>query len=662
MNKMFYPKLAAINIKKNSKTYIPYILTCIGTVIMYYIMVTLSESPGLEKISGGESLILMLSLGTQVIAFFSVIFLFYTNSFLIKGRKKEFGLFNILGMEKKHISKIMFFETLYVALLSLILGILGGILLSKLMHLLLLKLLHFEVQMGFNISVKAIIATIALFSIIFILILLNSLRQIHLSKPIELLSGGQVGEKEPKTKWILVIIGLLCLGGGYYIALTIESPLAAIMMFFVAVMLVIIGTYCLFIAGSIALLKILRKNKNFYYRTNHFISVSGMIYRMKKNAIGLANICILSTAVLVMISTTVSLYVGMEDVLRTRFPRNIIIDVEATSREDAEQLDNIIASEVEQFNLTPKDAVRYQSMVLMAVQDGSSFSGNEGEALYEMDDISNIATTIFIPVEEYNQMENQSVELKSDEVLLYSLEGNIAKDTVQFGDNQFKIKSRLDSLNVDGKMSTMNLKVYFFIVPDIESIEVIYDSLTETPDDMGELSYYYGFDVDADGETQIALTNSIDAAIEEYDMEGYVEGAESSRESFYSLYGGLFFLGIFLGILFIMATVLIIYYKQISEGYDDKDRFEIMQKVGMSREEVKKSIRSQVLTVFFLPLMVAGIHIAFAFKFITKLLALLNLTNVTLFVWCLIGTILVFAVFYTIIYVLTARVYYKIVS
>ncbi|MCR1899863.1 ABC transporter permease [Irregularibacter muris] len=661
MNKMFYAKLAIMNIKKNAKTYIPYILTCIGTVMMYYIMYALSTNDALNKISGGDTLKQLLSLGTFVIALFAVIFLFYTNSFLIKGRKKEFGLFNILGMEKRHISRIMFFETLYVALISLIFGMLGGILLSKLMHLLLLKLLHFEVQMGFEISLPAILATIILFAIIFTLILFNSLRQIHLAKPIELLSGGQVGEKEPKTKWLLVIIGLLCLGAGYYIALTTESPIDAIMLFFVAVILVIIGTYCLFTAGSIMFLKMLRKNKKYYYKTSHFISVSGMIYRMKQNAVGLASICILATAVLVMVSTTVSLYVGMEDVLRTRYPQNIILSARGVSEEQVEQLDGIIKSETTKLNLAPRENIRYRSMEFAVIREGANFSGQQDEA-YNIGSASDIALTTFIPLEEYNQMKGQSVKLASNEVLVYSVGEDVLKDRVQFGDTQFKIKSRMDSLNIDGQMSAIMANSYFFIVPDVETIENVYHSLTGNTDDMGELSYYYGFDVNGKGEDQIALTNAISTALKETKINGYVEGTEIARESFYSLYGGLFFLGIFLGLLFIMATVLIIYYKQISEGYDDKGRFEIMQKVGMSHGEVKKSIHSQVLTVFFLPLVAAGVHIAFAFKFITKLLALLNLTNVTLFIWCLIGSVLGFAVFYAMIYALTARVYYKIVS
>lgn len=618
----------------------------------------ISVNDGLNSMSGGRELKMILILGTYVIGFFSVIFLFYTNSFLIKRRKKELGLYNILGMEKKHIAKVLTWETFFVGIISMTLGLFLGIAVSKLMFLVLLKILNFKVPMGFYISTNSLIKTVILFGLIFILTLMNNLRQIHLAKPVELLKGGEVGEKEPKTKWILTLIGVLSLGAGYYIALTTESPLAALNMFFLAVILVMIGTWALFTAGSIALLKMLRKNKGFYYKTNNFINVSGMIYRMKQNAVGLANICILSTTVLVMVSTTVSMYIGMEDVLRTRYPRDISISAKNVSKEKVESINNLIKEQADKDNIAVKNIVKYRSWSLAMIQDKNSFTDNRND----MKNINNLGFLEFIPLSEYNAVENKSISLKENEVLLFTYRGKIAEDSINVLGNEFKIKERINNMTVDGIASAVVANGYFIIVPDEKTIEKIYTSSTEAEGSMGELSYYFAFDTDGNAEKEIALTSEINSRIKKLSIDGHCEGLEESRESFFSVYGGLFFLGIFLGALFIMATVLIIYYKQISEGYDDRERFEIMQKVGMSKEEIKKSIGSQVLMVFFLPLVTAIIHIAFAFKVITKLLAVLNLTNITLFVLCTAGTIFVFAIFYAIVYILTSKVYYKIVS
>ena len=658
MTRFFYLKLAFNNLKKHAQTYIPYLLTCICTIMMFYNMSFLAVAKDIGYLSDSGSLRFILSFGAGVIAIFSVIFLFYTNSFLIKRRKKEFGLFNILGMEKKHIAKIMFWESLFTAVVSIGVGLAAGILLSKLMILLLFKIISFKVTFGFEIPIAAVIYTIILFGGIFILNLIYNVYQVYRSKPIELLQGGNVGEKEPKANWLMAIIGVVTLGIAYYIALTTEAPLAALQLFFVAVVLAIIGTYCLFTAGSIALLKMLRKNKSYYYQLKHFIPVSGMIYRMKQNAAGLANICILSTAVIVMLSTTVSMYVGMEDVLRTRYPRNITVSTYNVSDEQAIKLDTAIEKQALEAGIIPKDVIRYRSMNFVTLQDGASFTPDHSNNYAA----SNIAMVVCLTTDEYSRMENKSVSLDSDEALLYTLRGELPGDTISVNGFELSIKDRLASLETEGKMSALLTNSYYLIVDDIDTIKQIYNSLSGSQGDMGGLSYYYSFDVEGDKDAQISIVSALQRAVNEINVDGYVEGAESSRESFYSLYGGLFFIGIFLGLLFIMATVLIIYYKQLAEGYDDRQRFGIMQKVGMSRAEVKQAIKSQVLTVFFLPLVTAVIHIAFAFKVITKMLEVLNLTNVQLYAGCTAVTILVFALFYVIVYGLTARAYYRIVS
>ncbi|EHQ89074.1 ABC transporter permease [Desulfosporosinus youngiae] len=660
MSRFFYAKLAATNLKKNAQTYLPYILTCIGTVMMYYIMFFLAENEGLGKMAGGSQVQMILSLGSYVIAIFAAIFLFYTHSFLIKRRKKEFGLFNILGMEKKHIAKVLAFETLYVAVISLGAGLLGGILFSKLIFMVLLKILNFAVPLGFNVSGPALAAVLFLFAGIFLLTLLNTLRQIHLAKPVELLQGGQTGEKEPKTKWPLVVIGTLSLGGGYYISLTTQSPLDALTQFFFAVLLVMTGTYCLFTAGSIAVLKLLRRNKEYYYQTRHFTAVAGMMYRMKQNAAGLANICIMATAVLVMVSTTVSLYIGMEDVLRTRFPQNIMISAPVPAGQSVEGLQTSVKEVLAKHRLEGKDRLDYRYVAFVGNQEGDRL-------ITDMSNMSNASSSVrefyLIPLEDYNRLAKKTASLGDDEILIYSSRSKYEEDALTVLNRTLTVKERLDSF-FENSLNRVSISgSYYIVVKDMDAIKALEEARAEeNGDDPSGYRYYLGFDLEAAEADISAVYQDIRTAVGSDYPGSSIESPVAAKESFFAVYGGLFFLGIFLGALFIMATVLIIYYKQVSEGYDDKARFAIMQKVGMSREEVRGSIRSQVLTVFFLPLVAAGIHIAFAFPIITKLLAVLNLTNVGLFAWCTVGTILVFALFYALVYGLTAKVYYRIVS
>lgn len=657
MNNVFYPKLAANNIKKNSKTYIPYMLTCIFTAAMYYIIHSLSNNEGISTLVGSDTISITLGLGNNITAIFAIIFLFYTNSFLIKRRKKEFGLFNILGMEKKHLLRVIGYETLYIALISLILGIAIGILLDKLMYLSVLKLMGVEISLGFYISWSSILSTIILFSIIFFIIFMNSLRQVHLSNPIELLKSSNFGEKEPKTKWAMAILGFVCLGLGYYIALTTKDPVAAISLFFVAVILVIVGTYLVFTAGSIAFLKVLRKNKKYYYNVKHFTSVAGMIYRMKQNAVGLANICILSTMVLVMISSTSSMMMGMEDIINTRYPYDISIysDGSDTNKNNllVEEIDNIISRE----NIEKE--VSYAYLNFAGIKDKDKFLTNRNSNSVVVNDVNNL---IFITLEDYNKVALESKALEDGEVLLYSNRDKYEYDTINVFDKSYKVAERVDDFLGNGIISANVASSQFIVVKDMEELDDLYRAQKETfGENASEIDFMYGIDLKVDDNEKEVIYNNITDTLYNKGFDFIGETKVGSRSSFVSLYGGLFFIGIFLGALFIMATILIIYYKQISEGYDDKERFEIMQKVGMSNEEVQGSIRSQVLTVFFLPLITAGIHISFAFPFIVKILSMLNLTNTKLFILCTVVSFIIFALIYSVIYILTARAYYKIV-
>lgn len=660
MNSGFFPKLAAGNIRKNSKTYIPYILSCVMTVAMFYIVKSLSMNPGLEKMIGGDTLTYTMFLGSIVVGFFAFVFLFYTNSFLVKRRKKEFGVFNILGMEKSHLAKTIAWENLYVTMVSLLGGLLLGIALDKAMYLLILQVIGADIPLGFFVSPKAIVSTVLLFLVIFFLIYLNTVRQIQMSNPIELLKSGNAGEKEPKTKIITAVLGAGCVGTGYYIALTTDNPVASLSMFFLAVMLVIIGTYMLFTAGSIALLKMLRKNKNYYYKAKHFTSISGMIYRMKQNAVGLANICILATAVLVMVSSTTSLMLGMEDVIHTRYPNDFVVYADEPTKERSYEGFDKVRTLQEQMGVEVTHETQYSYLAFSTVNEGDTFLVNRTGSLAVINDIANL---VFVSLEEYNAVMGTDKHLDDNEILIYSNRLAFNHPVLKIFEKEYKVKEVLDEFLGNGIIAANVANSHFIVVPDEKEIQELYEGQKEALQDIAsEIRYFYGFDTNASEEKQQLFYEAMVGLYAENEYQGTLESKLEARTSFTGLYGGFFFIGIFLGALFIMATVLIIYYKQISEGFDDKERFEIMQKVGMSRQEVKRSIRSQVLTVFFLPLIIAGIHIAVAFPLITKLLALLNLLNVKLFFTCTVVCFLVFSVMYLFIYSLTAKTYYKIVS
>ena len=581
-----------------------------------------------------------------MIIVFAVIFLFYTNSFLIKRRKKEIGVYNILGMGKRHIARMMAVETILTAGISILGGLVFGIIFGKLMYLLLLKILHNSVDMQFSVNGTAIVQTVILFAGIFLLTYLYNILQIQLVNPVELLHGGNQGEKEPKSRWLLVIVGVAALGNGYWIALTTEAPLEALLKFFVAVVCVIIGTYALFIAGSIVVLKILRKNKAYYYNPKHFTSVSGMIYRMKQNGAGLANICVLSTMVLVMVSTTVSLYAGMEDILDSRFPRDVSIVCNEADTNKEEILQRLIKEQCEKAGVKITDRVRYRYGSMNAVLKGNNLEKVEQ---YYLD--NHFYYVEMITQEEYNRIEKQNVSLKEQEILTYTTNGKCGKKQINIAGQNYRVKKELSEMTSQPKSTEEMYKTLYIVFANAEQIERI-----------ESFSYADKFNLKGDDGKQKETLEQIQNEFYEKFPDGTMESRMLSRSSFYELYGGLFFIGIYLGSMFIMATVLIIYYKQISEGYDDRERYQIMQKVGMSKKELKRSIRSQVLSVFFLPLVVAVIHVAVAFKVMTKILGVLNLTNVSLFAVCTIITIAVFAVFYIIVYSITAKEYYRIVN
>lgn len=661
MSKTFYFRLAFDNLKKNAKMYIPFVLSCILTIMMYYMVSSLSMNPNMMNMIGGDVMQQILSLGIYVITVFAVIFLFYTNSFLIKRRKREFGLFNILGMEKKHLSIVIALESMIVFLVSMVLGIGIGILLDKAFYLLIAKMLNASIALGFYISYQSIVNSIILFLIIFVLMYLFSLIQINLSNPIELLHGDQHGEKEPKTKWLLAIIGLICLGTGYYMSVSIQDPVTAFAFFMIAVILVVIGTYMLFTAGSIVILKLLRKNKRYYYKTNHFISVSNMIYRMKQNAVGLGNICILSTMVLVMLSTTISLWVGMNDIIETRFPRDITVSINSVDSNQALYTIDDMNYAIEQAGIQTEDELVYRTLSVSAFNQGNTYTfGNENMSLQ---DISNVVVLYFITLDDYNRTEGTNVSLAPDEVLVFPSGKQFDYKTIDIASNTFKVKGILDSIKADSNYSA-NLQNSMFVVVDSMDTLFMIDDLQKQAYGDNASYIHTSYDFNLSKSEEMSVKEATDALIANYPGDTtyiMVDTQEGNYEDLLSLYASFLFIGIFLSFLFIMATVLIMYYKQITEGYEDKKRFEIMQKVGLNKREVKKTINSQVLTVFFLPLVVAAIHIVFAFPMIEKMLRLLYLDNTNLYIMTTVICFGVFALVYVLIYFLTSKVYYGIV-
>lgn len=665
MNKGMYTKLAITNIKNNRQFYFPYLLTGIITVAMFYIMCALESNPGIQSMPGAKDLGLILRLGIGVIGIFAVIFLFYTNSFIIKRRKKELGIYNILGMEKRHIAKILSKEAFFTAIIAIGGGLVTGVLFHKLACMLLYRMIGFNGGITFSFSKKGVMITAILFAIVYLLTYIYDLFQVQLANPIELLQSGNKGEREPKTKAIMAVLGVLCLGTGYFIAITTKNPIKALTLFFVAVILVIIGTYLLFTAGSIALLKILRRNKGYYYQTKHFTSVSGMIYRMKQNAVGLANICILSTMVLVAVSTTVSLYVGVEDIMKERYPNEINISAYYdTGAPSEDSIAPIVEKSVKESGRKIRHEEDYLELYFAAIKDQGQYSLDKEKVKTAGDRVSGF---VVLTREDCKKKYNEEIpELAENEVALFTIK-KTDMDTLVLENRSYHVKEIKQFQNTEDfeTIADMMDEYYYVIVNDVQDMERLWQLQKDIyQENSSSISRQVRLDIDGDSEQKKECFENIKTALgpEQAKARILIDSRQSSLDEFYQIYGGFLFLGLFLGILFLMITVLIIFYKQISEGYDDKERFSIMEKVGMSNDEVKATIRSQVRTVFFLPILMAAIHVGMAFPMIKRLLSLFGLSNTALFAGCMAGTILVFALIYLLVFLKTSKTYYKIVG
>ena len=675
MGKLLYPRLAWQNIKGDRRFFAPYFLALLGNVAAFYIMTALAVDPGMSQLHGAMYVQSFCFMGMFIAAVFSAVFLLYVNGFLMKQRKKALGLYNILGMGKSHIAAVLFFETLFVGGAGIVCGLLTGLLFHKLVTLALYKLLRFAVPFGFAISWDAMARTAVLFGVLIGLTLLSNLNKVRVSKPIELLYGGQVGEREPRTKWFMTLLGVLTLGAGYYIALRTTNGMEAIAFYFVAVFLVIIGTYCLFTAVSIFVLKALRRNKRFYYKTSHFIGVSGMLYRMKQNAVGLANICILSTMVMVMVSGTLSLYLGTQDIVDRQAPSDLTVLVRYDP-DEAEPFDPAAMLRfqegfIQDQGYSVSEDLIYSSFTFTVgrLPDGSYTTENDLVTL------GTAITTIQVLTQDaYAAATGVSLGLEAGEVAfggeedVLTIHWGTLEGAGSFGRSDLTVAQHLEeSLSADAAVSDTST----LVVADTAALMELYENQKEAyGEDSSWMEWQASFSVDATDEelravqqayNQYVRDDAVFAGTGKWWSCGWTLRCDVEADA-YGLAGGFLFLGIFLGTIFLMATVLIIYYKQISEGYEDKARFEIMQKVGLSREEVRASIRSQVLMVFFLPIAVAAIHILFDFNMVEKLLTLFQVYNTTLTALCTLGTVLVFFLVYGAVYLLTARTYYKIVE
>lgn len=658
-----YFRLAIDNIRNNKRIYIPYFLTCILNIAMFYIVTSLSQNKAIAAIRGGSNVQIFLNLGVVILALFSIIILFYTNNFLMRQRKKEFGLLNILGMDKKHIKKIIIYETMVIAGISLGIGLIFGIIFDKMMYLLIGRILTSHNTLGFYISQHNLLITMVLFLFIFSLILIKSILQISLNNPLDLLRGASFGEKEPKARWLLTLVGLITLGGGYYISLTTESPLKAFLYIFVAVILVIIGTYLLFSAGSVVLLKMLKKNKRFYYNPKHFFSVSSLIYRMKQNAIGLANICILSTMVLVMLSTTTSLWAGIDDFNNSRFPYEVQVTMRDPSPEKIQALHATIKELNDKYGISVTDSIAMKSLTFAAIQTGNTLKVQTAQTSGVGIDFDRVQEIYLTTLKDYNTNNNTNLTLKDNEVLFYSTDVKYPNNKFVFNGKTYTIKKRLQDFKGKHRVANFITPIQIIVVKD-DTEFYKFDEIQKQQykKQYSTVDYTYDYDFNSNKLNSYLAELNQKFKTDPLLVEAYYQDATSNRFDIVSMYTGLLFLGIFLSVVFIMAAVLIIYYKQVSEGYEDQERYNILQKVGMSQKLVKKSINSQVITIFMLPPLVAGIHICFAFPIIKKLMLLIGLTNTTLFIIVTAICFLIFVLAYILIYKLTARTYYRIIK
>ena len=657
MARGFFLKLALTNLRRNRKLTFPYFIASTIMVGVYFMVMMILYSRSIGNLDYGKTIQQMFGMGHVIMTILIGIFMLYINSFLLKGRKKEFGLYGILGLEKRHVGRVIFWENLILSSASLLLGILAGSVFSKLVFLLLLFAFR-VVAAGttFLLPWQAFAFTGAIFAGSFILTTVINLLHISLANPVDLLRGKQKGEKKVRFVIPQTFIGLTILAWAYYIALRADNPLAAMNQFFLAVVLVIAATYILFRSGSVFLLKILRNNKRLYYKPNNFVAISSMFHRMKQNAAGLASICILSTMVLVTVACSASLFIGQENILADMFSYDVeIIMNQEITQEQLADLNELIASLEKKHRVLVEDRHSYTFGKTFKMLKNGEFTTPDIRQYQTI--INYLVDITIIPLTDYNRYSQNKETLSDNEILVLSSKESRIPDVFNVGENQYRTKARIDdSIFSQGK------EVYggspYIVVRDEDAMaQMLSDFNEDSP-----LRETTAFNLQGNNERGLKFAQELRQGISAIGNVQKISDIFTYRIDGYGIYGGLVFLGSFFTILFLSATILIIYFKQVSEGYDDQERFAILQKVGMDDQEVKRTITKQILIVFFLPLAVAFLHILAASPMIMKMLQVFSLFNTTLAAACIAATCLLFALVYVVVFRLTARTYYGIVK
>ena len=672
----FYPRMAANGMRKNGRLYAPYLVTCIMMVAVYYIFHFLGYSGIMDGMPGGHTATDMMRMGTYIMTLFGLLFLFYTQAALIRGRKKEFGLYSILGMNRFNLGRILFFETLFTWAAATAGGLIAGIGLSKLAELGFTRLIDVPVRYTFSVPMRSVLMTVLTYSAIFFLICLNSIRQVGFASPIELVTAEKAGEKPPRSNWVLGILGFASLGAGYFIALRIQQPMSALMWFLAAVILIMIGTYLLLIAGSVILCRMLQKNKNYYYRTNHFVSVSSMMYRMKRNGAGLASICILLTMILVMMSSTSSLYTGAEQCLDTRYPNEVgafacKYGYDESLEDLGEKLDaDLKAAAMEHGAKIINNKTFYEWSVSGYFDDSKLDIVLNSKSNLAFVNYDRVAQIIFIDVDVYNRVFGYHETVAPGEALVGTAKNIEIRDEITIGDVTFRVTKRIDDRvgEIDPAAKISACPEIYMIVKDVNEVAKNYIRYKDF-DGAPMLAWFWEcrFDTGLAPDEQAALADTLNTRINEelqpLDFDNcYCESHEAERGDFVSTFGGLFFLGLLLSLIFLISCVIIMYYKQISEGFEDQSRFDIMQKVGMTKEDIRRSVNSQMRTVFLIPILFACLHLAVVLPIVQKLLMLFGLFDIPRLILCSVVCVLICGMVYSVIYRATSNAYYRIVS
>ena len=680
MKARFFQKLAFNGIQKNGKLYRPYLFVCSFLVTILYVLKSMTASELLSTIPRNtESLTMLLNLGMIVVGIFAFLFLAYTNSFLMRARKKELGLYHVLGMGRKGLRKIIFWETILCALIGLGAGLAGGIVFSKLAEILLGGLMQIPAGWNLFISFPAMLFTAVIYLVIFLFLLIRNLISVQKTKPVEMLKGESLGEKAPKANWIIALIGAVLLSAAYAISLSLPSPSNAVVPFFGAVVMVVIAAYLIFMAGSVALCKVLQSTPGYYFKKNHFVSVSSMAFRMKRNGASLASICILSTMVLVMIASTCSFYFGYSSKLSQEMPKELTARLISFNSSDCLEPEKLAAvrgyvdQKITDHQLSAADATEYQYAAVSGLMEGNKLDADPQKICNDYGiPKENLAHMVFVPAEEYNRVTGENLQPQPNQAYIFTKQENQIGSNFEVGGKTFEVAGKLpEGFPLDPQYNESSANTVLAVVNSMDTVK----ALNVPADEMKNgISYHWSYSLNLPQGNQEQIMHLYEDLHNQFSsgVEGIYGGLDNvypamadrteTRVMFLSAFGALLFIGIILSIVFIMAAIIIIYYKQISEGYEDQDRFKIMKKVGMTSKDIKASINSQMLTVFFAPLLLAGLNLFFAFPFVLKFLRLLGLTNSG---FCISVAVLSFAGFglvYSLIYKMTAGSYYRIVN